>query len=417
MPGTDITFTRDLQYYKFCLYGFFKNLRLFEPFFILFFLESGLSFLQIGILYSIREISRYILEIPAGFIADTIGRKKSMVSSFLFYIASFIIFYLSRSYTLLIVAMLFYSFGDAFRTGTHKAMIFDYLKIHRWEHLKVSYYGHTRSYSQIGSAVSALLAGLFVFFTEEYRTIFLFVIIPYFFDLLLIVSYPNALNGKQASLNKTIILESFKETWNDFKLSFGKAVLWKSIANLSVFTGYYKSVKDYLQPLIQTLALSLPFLTLYDGKQRTAVLVGGIYFIIYFLTSISARNSSRVVQLFRNLTSSMNISLLAGLGMGILAGICFRFDWFILAVIAMVFIFIIENFRKPIGISYIAEVGKSEILATTLSIESQAHTLVAAMLAPVIGFIADYTGVGNAILITSAVLMMLFPLLMLKSKK
>ncbi|MDO7976343.1 hypothetical protein [Oceanotoga teriensis] len=41
-------FEKDKQYYKFCMYGFFKNLRFFEPFFMLFLKEKGLSFTEIG---------------------------------------------------------------------------------------------------------------------------------------------------------------------------------------------------------------------------------------------------------------------------------------------------------------------------------------------------------------------------------
>ena len=61
MPAN--TFNKDLQFYKFCSYGFLKNLRFFEPFLMLFFIEKGLSYLQIGVLYSIREIGVNILEI------------------------------------------------------------------------------------------------------------------------------------------------------------------------------------------------------------------------------------------------------------------------------------------------------------------------------------------------------------------
>ena len=102
MAAKGQNFKKDIQYYKFCLYGFLKNLRLFEPFLILFFVDSGLTFLQIGVLYSIREIARNILEIPAGIIADSIGRKKTMVSSFVFYIISFVIFYFSHSFGIFI---------------------------------------------------------------------------------------------------------------------------------------------------------------------------------------------------------------------------------------------------------------------------------------------------------------------------
>jgi len=73
------SFNKDIQYYKFCSYGFLKNLRFFEPFLLLFFMEKGLSFFQIGLLYSIREIGIYILEIPTGIFADTLGRKRTML--------------------------------------------------------------------------------------------------------------------------------------------------------------------------------------------------------------------------------------------------------------------------------------------------------------------------------------------------
>ena len=49
-------FKRNVQFYKFCLYGFLKNLRFYEPFLMLFFLEKGLDFLQIGTLHAAREI-------------------------------------------------------------------------------------------------------------------------------------------------------------------------------------------------------------------------------------------------------------------------------------------------------------------------------------------------------------------------
>ena len=76
------TFKKDKQYYKFCAYGFLKNLRFFDAFIILFFVDKGMSFLQIGILYSFKEITINILEMPTGVIADSFGRRRSMIFSF-----------------------------------------------------------------------------------------------------------------------------------------------------------------------------------------------------------------------------------------------------------------------------------------------------------------------------------------------
>ena len=68
-----MTIPKDLMYHKFRTYGFLKNLRFFDPFLVLFFREMGLSFLEIGTLFSIREVATNLLEIPTGVIADAYG--------------------------------------------------------------------------------------------------------------------------------------------------------------------------------------------------------------------------------------------------------------------------------------------------------------------------------------------------------
>ena len=81
------------MFFRFALYGFLKNLRFFEPFIILIFRDNGLTFLQIGILYSVRDLANNILEIPTGVFADAFGRRKAMILAFTSYILSFLIFF------------------------------------------------------------------------------------------------------------------------------------------------------------------------------------------------------------------------------------------------------------------------------------------------------------------------------------
>ncbi|TFH33821.1 MAG: MFS transporter, partial [Dehalococcoidia bacterium] len=68
--------------WRFSLYGFLKNQRYFEPFIILFFLQRGLSFTQIGFLIGFRELFINLAEIPSGAIADLFGRRRCMMLSF-----------------------------------------------------------------------------------------------------------------------------------------------------------------------------------------------------------------------------------------------------------------------------------------------------------------------------------------------
>jgi len=273
-PAAD--FERNFQFYKFCAYGFLKNLRFYEPFLMLFFLEKGLTFLQIGTLYAAREVSINIVEIPSGVIADSLGRKRSMAVSFMFYILSFIVFFFAESYWVLFAAMLVYAGGDAFRTGTHKAMIFEYLHMHGWGHLKTHYYGHTRAWSQAGAALSALIAAFLVFWRGSYAPVFLFTIIPYVLDLMLVLSYPPELDGPRHTSDKTIASE-FVHVIRSLLKSLRNPDLIRAIANQSLYSGYYKAFKDYLQPILKSFAVGLPVLLALEGDQRTAIITGVVY--------------------------------------------------------------------------------------------------------------------------------------------
>lgn len=158
---------------RFSLYGFLKNQRYYEPFLILAFLEKGLSFFVIGVLISFREICVNLFEVLSGAAVDLYGRRRSMVLSFSSYIVSFLIFAASSELWTLFAAMLFFALGEAFRTGTHKAMIFDWLEEQGRGNEKARIYGVTSSWSQIGSAVSVLIAALIVPLEGRYSRVFL----------------------------------------------------------------------------------------------------------------------------------------------------------------------------------------------------------------------------------------------------
>ena len=103
--------------------------------------------------------------------------------------------------------------------------------------------------------------------------------------------------------------------------------------------------------------------------------------------------------------------------MGVLSGISYLQDWLVLSVIFYVGIYIIENLRKPIGIAYMTENIDHHILATVLSAESQVHALIAALCAPLIGFVADRYGLGFAIAGVSALMVVLSPVYLVRKKK
>ncbi|MDY0288283.1 MAG: MFS transporter [Sphaerochaeta sp.] len=398
----DQIFVKNRQYFKFCMYGFLKNLRFFEPFLLLIFLGKGLSYLQIGTLYAAREISINILEIPSGLLADTMGRRLTMVFSLLSYILSFCIFYAVSSYALLFFAMIAFAFGDAFRTGTHKAMIFDYLHSKGWDSQRTYYYGHTRAWSQWGSALSALAAAILVFWQGSYKSVFLFTTIPYTLNLFLILSYPKYLDGPHHTDDRKVS-EVFMTVLHSLVSSVKDPKLLRVIANQSLYSGYYKACKDYLQPILRTLALSLPVLLSFDDQKRTALLVGLVYAVLYGATAFVSSRSGAFARRFGELATPLNLTMLVGISLGILSGIFLHLTWVTVAVVLYLGIYVVENLRKPMGITYVSEHMNQDSLASALSVESQAESLVAAGIAMLLGLFSTLFGVGLGILIVSAI--------------
>ena len=407
---------RNLQYYKFSLYGFLKNLKFYESFLILFFLEKGVDYLKIGALYSIREITVVLFEVPSGLAADAMGRKNTMISAFFLYIISFVLFYFSQLYWVMVVAMVFYALADALRSGVHKAMIFQYLKLTHQDGQKAEYYGHTRSWSQTGSAISALVAAGVVFYTGNYKIIFAASIIPYLMDMLLIWSYPSVLNGEQTTLQLQSLSGKFNAVFSAFVDSFKHLLMFKSLTSLSLHTGYYKAVKDYIQPAILAFALSLPFLTKMQEKQKTALLVGLFYFFIYLLTAWTSRHAGRFQKVFNEYARPLNVSIVFGITAGLLAGLFFFLHGYWAAILGFVAIMMTENLRKPIGVAYIADQAHDEAMTSILSVQSQLQSLFAAVIAFFTGWAANQLGPGLGIALSSFLLLGLGPLFWLKQK-
>ncbi len=392
---------RNLQYYKFSAYGFLKNLRFFDAFLMLFLLEKGMSYSEIGIMYAVKEIALNLLEIPSGIFADTWGRKRTLAGSFVFYIISFSVFYFSNSFVLFLLAFALFGVGDAFRTGTHKGMMMDYLKMNNWSEHKTMYYGHTRAWSQRGLAISSLIGGLIVFQQGNFEVIFLYSIIPYLLNLLLLLSYPGKLNYSRAQ-NEQRSWSDMKTTFADFWKMVKRPAVFALITNTAAHSAFQKAIKDYIQPVMVAAIAVLPFLTSLEEKQREGIFIGIIYFVIYLLTSRASSMAGLVQK--KALKPSAIITLLTGIIAGLLCGILYGFEYWWWSLLFFTMVYLVENFRKPIMTGLVADEVPNEILASVLSAQSQLKTVITVLIALVIGFVADLWGVGVAITTVSLII-------------
>ncbi len=399
---------RDSMFYRFSLYGFLKNLRFFDPFILLIFRSYGLSFLQIGILYSIRDVATNLLELPTGLLADSFGRRRAMVSAFISYIVSFVILYSLNDFGFLALAMVFFAFGDAFRTGTHKALILEYLKINNISDLKVAYYGLTRSASQLGSALNALIAAGLIFYTGSYRIMFLASTVPYALDLINLATYPKELDGDITRVKGKEIWVRFNLTLKGFFQTMKDGAALRVILNSASFSAVFKSTKDYLQPMVSTFALSLLLFTALEDTRREALLIGLVYFVIYILTSLASRRAYYLSSRFKNLSRAVNITYLAGIGLLAAAGLMAAINLELIAVICFIGMFLLNNVRRPINVGIISDKISSQVMASGLSTETLLTTLFSALFAPLLGFMVDKIGLGYGIALLGLVMVPLY---------
>ena len=385
---------RDSMFYRFSLYGFLKNLRFFDPFILLILRSYGLTFFQIGLLYSIRGIATNILEFPSGVFSDAFGRRRTMILAFISYIISFLGLYFMQDFGFLALAMILFGFGEACRTGTHKALILEYLKIKGIVDLKVAYYGLTRSASQFGSALNALIAAALVFYTGSYRIMFLAATLPYALDLLNIISYPKELDGTITKVQGKEVWIRIKDTLGGFSESIQDRSTFAALLNSASFIAAFKVVKDYLQPLLSSLALSLLIFTALESSQREALIIGLVYFVIYLLTSLASRRAYYISNRFSSLPRAVNGTYLIGVGILIASGIFISLEMELVAVLGFVAIFLINNIRRPINVGILSERISSRVMASGLSTESLLTTLLSSILAPLVGFLVDNLDLG-----------------------
>ncbi len=402
---------KDFQIKKFSAYGFLKNLKFFEPYLIIYLLSNNISLFEIGILIAMREIIINIFEIPSGFIADYFGRKKELYFCFGFYIISFIIFFFTNNFTLAAFGMMFFGLGEAFRSGTHKAMIYSYLDGKNWQNEKTFVYGRTRSFSLLGSALSSLLGIVFILSVPSDRYIFLFSIIPYILDLLLIMSYPKYLDTSDKKQGV-----SFKEMATDLFKSFK---LNKNLRSILIEEGMaeasFSYVKDLIQPILELIILGSGVLIVssLSADDNLKIILGLVYMVLHLFGSYFSKRT----YLIKGARTSIECLYFVHIGFMIFCAILsvFQSNYFIV-LISYVFIYILHSIRKPLFIDEVDNHIDKSNRATIISTSAQLKSLFLMIFAPIFGYIADNFGINLVMLLLCIVFLLSIPLLKFKSK-
>ena len=372
------------QITKFGFYGFFKNLRFFDPVLLIYLYSFGLSAFHIGLLYAIRETIIYIFEIPSGVFADRYGKKTELIICFVFYILSFAVFAIGTVFWVFVIAMILFGLGEAFRSGTHKAMIMQYMDEKNLKDEKSKIYGKTRSYSMIGSMISSLFTIYLVIAIPELKFLFFLAIIPYLIDIVLILTYPKFLNDrKETSFNfKSFMIENKKTityVWKDKEM---RSILFRS----SSYAAIFKILKDFIQLILVTIPITWLLFSQYTADEHVEIYSAIMYAFIFLVSAITSRYAYKLLK-YKN-HEQLNRLMWLFSGMASLVIGLFVNQLFVIF-IGFVLLYVFLNVRKPIMVEVIGDHADPERRASVLSIDSQLTSLFIIVFAPLIGLLAD----------------------------
>jgi MFS family permease len=304
---------------RFCLYGFLKNLMFFEPYLWVVLVQWGVSLAQIGLLVSVQKMVCYVFELPSGLLADRWGMRRQLCLCFVFYILSFACYYNGRlHFGFLLLASMLYGLGEAMRSGTHKAMVMLWLQKHGLARCKSFLYGKTRSWSLAGSGVSALASIAIMIAVQSAgatENIFLWSVLPYIADLVMVASYPDYMDRGSGESTKPSVQDAPVPAWwlqpqADLRALLGviqdgprRRCLFSSCS----FMAYHDILKHFIQAIVLLYgARGLGYEEWSGHETQQTILLGVTYGVFYFLSAPVTRSAYKVQRRFSSGKAAMD---------------------------------------------------------------------------------------------------------------
>jgi MFS family permease len=375
------------QIYKIYLTEFLKTQRYFLPVIILFFQLHHLSYTQIFVIYAVRSLVIFLLEIPSGVLADQFGKKTTLIFSRASLLPVFVIFALADNFWMFLAAAVMEAFNRSFKSGTHKAYIYDFLLQEGYSESPSKVYGKSKFWARMGEALASLTGG-FIAVQFGYPAVFWFALGPAVLNVINAVSYSGIEEDKieKTSFRLAAYSNHIRDAVTEIK---GNRVVQRLIINSAVFLGSLGAAVKFLQPYMEKADIPVEWF-------------GIVYMGIMVLTAYSSRYAYRLERRV-NRAQVANFSgwlvviplFILGTGFNSISGIAL-----------FIFLYICKHARRPAMITQLNEYISSGRRATILSADSLFRSLFQLMFLPVIGLLSDNVSIYAAMLMIGGILIL-----------
>lgn len=361
-------------------------------FWILFFIQNGLSLLQIGLLESIFHGTSLLCEIPSGMLADRFSYKTNLyLARLASIVSSILILFGQGNFWMYAIAMMVNAWSYNFDSGTSTAFLYDSAVEagQKDRYLQISSF--LSGVAEVTRTLGTVVAGFFIHGALAWTYLiaiglsFLSIILIYF------MKEPMAKRGRNEVLTfKTIVLQVRKE-WQEKPVLFYWMMTYQLVGTLMCMFYFY-----YQQKISD----------LVGWQVSLVMLIGsGLNLIaVYVASQIGKKWNSNLV--FPTLVALTGLSLLL-----VFSGTPFAF----------LLVYLLTNtlyaVYQPIYFNDLQGYLPSSVRATMLSINSMLFSLSMIVIFPLIGWLIDRWGLVAVFLVLGLILLLIYPILIISLKK
>ena len=361
-------------------------------FWILFFIQNGLSLLQIGLLESIFHGTSLLCEIPSGMLADRFSYKTNLFLARLSSIgSSMLILFGQGNFWIYAIAMMVNAWSYNFDSGTSTAFLFDSAVEagQKDRYLQISSF--LSGVAEVTRTLGTVVAGFFIHGALSWTYYIAIGLSLLSIILIFLMKEPESKSEERNHLTLKRILEVVKQEWQDKPVLFYWMFTYQLVGTIMCMFYFYYQQK------ISDLA---------SWQVSLIMLIGSGFNLlaVYLASQIGKKWNSN--QVFPILVALTGLALL-------LVGVKTPFSY--------LSVYLLTNalyaVYQPIYYNDLQAYLPSSVRATMLSINSMMFSLSMIVIFPLTGWFIDSCGFVAVFIVLGLLTLFSFPILMIGLRK
>jgi MFS family permease len=340
---------------------------------------------QIMILQAVYSISIVILEIPSGYFADVIGRKRTLILGTILAAVGFSIYSFSYGFLGFLLAELVLGFGQSFVSGADSALLYDSLLDNEKEKDYIKYEGRMVSIGNVAEASAGIVGGLIALLSLRYNF------------------YAQTALAWMAIPAAVLLVEPAKH--ERLKVFTFRTIL--DVVKDSLFINKALRTNIFLSAVIGTSTLTMAWFAqpFFEYTRIDIAWFGVLWTTLNLTVALTSYNAHRIEKKLGQTRSVLLISLFIPLGYLALS----RFH-VPMGLLVLYLFYLVRGYATPVLKDYINRITASHIRATVLSVRNFIIRLLFALTGPMLGWVKDVYTLPQALTL-AGIIFLIFSLL------